>query len=221
MKKMKVVIKKSHISILSKMSLTIVKGIFCIVLIFFTTNIFSQATVFEGNIRKALHTKPKIKFKLDNRNSFVTNSFARTFGVKAALDFNKILEFGIGYNFLISNYRKYFNAENRTLYYNYFSPYLQYNILLKSKFEIQLPVQFCIGNSYFEYFGKTYNKSLMISYEPAITFLYKPFPFLGLGAGTGYRLMIVSNTKIDEKFTSPIYLYKIIFFFNTIFKNKD
>jgi hypothetical protein len=191
------------------------------ILFFISIYGYSQADVFEGNIRKAIHTKPKLKIKLDSRNSFVTNSYVRTFGIKAALDFNKILEFGFGYNFLVSNYRKYFGNQNRTLYFNYFSPYIQYNILIKQNFEIQLPVQFGVGSSYFEYFGKTYNKSLMISYEPAITFMYKPFPYLGLGIGTGYRLMIISNNKIEENFTSPIYLYKIILFFNTIFKKDD
>ncbi len=195
------------------------KGIVCFLFLPLIT--YAQPEVFEANIREAVHSKPKFTIKLDNRNSFVTNTFVRTFGIKAAVSYRKIIEFGIGYNFLISNYKKTIDNLEQTLYYNYLSPYVQYNFLVKKKFEIQLPVQFGAGYSYFEYLGKVSHKAFVVSYEPAITFIYKPVKFIGVGIGTGYRLMLVSNTKIDEQFTSPIYLYKMIFYFNELIKKKD
>ncbi|MBI2967449.1 MAG: hypothetical protein HYY40_06520 [Bacteroidetes bacterium] len=159
----------------------------------------------------ALRQKPKITVNLDTRNAFITNGRVKFTGIKAGLDFGKTIKFGAGYHFLQTPiYRD--TLQFRVAYVALYGEY----IFLKSKrWEFSLPVQLGAGNSSYEYTDNTtglknrINEKMIVLYEPALAAQYKFFKWLGFGMGMGYRIMLVNNKAIDEKMTSPIYVFHL------------
>jgi hypothetical protein len=179
---------------------------------------------FLDSIRVALQTKPKFLFKFDSRNSFVSNQSARIFGWKIGADFNGKFRIGGGLSSLSANHsplldRVVFAANNKdTIYiaklsFNYVSYFVDYVFFANKKWEFSIPVQIGIGSSYYSYTADSLGEQQIdrggiILYEPAITGQYKLTKWFGLGFGAGFRLMLVNNKAIDNKFNSPIYIFK-------------
>lgn len=184
-----------------------------------------QAQHFEEELRLALKEEPKFEFKLDSRNAFISNTGVRVLGFKLGLNFDDKLSFGLGYNQLWSKPKNQLFIEgvnyNAEVNYYYFSPYVEYTFYRDEKWEFSIPVQFGLGESWYE-FERNGNKlsrsrNFVVSYEPAITVQYTFLKYFGLGAGVGYRLMIVPNQSIEEQFTSPVYIFKFKIFFQEIY----
>lgn len=185
-----------------------------------------QAQHFEEELRKAMKSKAKFEFKLDSRNAFISNTGVRVFGFKLGLNYADKLSMGIGYNQLWSQPSNQISYEG-TKYkadvnYYYFSPYLEYTFYQDNKWEFSIPVQFGLGESWYSFEHSNSNhitsRQYVLSYEPAITVQYKFLQYFGVGAGVGYRLMIVPNSSIDEQFTSPVYIFKFKIFFQEIYQ---
>jgi hypothetical protein len=198
---------------------------FLIVLLFAAVTIRAQH--FEEELRLALRENPKFEFKLDSRNAFISNTGVRVLGFKLGLNFADKLSFGLGYNQLWSqpsNQIRYEGVEyNADVNYYYFSPYLEYTFYQDRKWEFSIPVQFGLGESWYNFEQGNSNRitarQFVLSYEPAITVQYKFLQYFGVGAGVGYRLMIVPNSSIDEQFTSPVYIFKFKIFFQEIYQD--
>ncbi|MAC94794.1 MAG: hypothetical protein CMC96_04760 [Flavobacteriales bacterium] len=196
-----------------------------VVAVFCTIGIHAQH--FEEELRLALKEDPKFEFKLDSRNAFISNTGVRVFGFKLGLNFDEKLSFGLGYNQLWSRPKNQLYLEgvnyNAEVNFYYFSPYVEYTFYRDEKWEFSIPVQFGLGESWYE-FERNGNKlsrsrNFVMSYEPAITVQYTFLKYLGLGAGVGYRLMIVPNHSIEEQFTSPVYIFKFKIFFQEIYQD--
>jgi hypothetical protein len=198
---------------------------FLIVLLFAAVTIRAQH--FEEELRLALRENPKFEFKLDSRNAFISNTGVRVLGFKLGLNFADKLSFGLGYNQLWSqpsNQIRYEGVEyNADVNYYYFSPYLEYTFYQDRKWEFSIRVQFGLGESWYNFEQGNSNRitarQFVLSYEPAITVQYKFLQYFGVGAGVGYRLMIVPNSSIDEQFTSPVYIFKFKIFFQEIYQD--
>jgi len=190
----------------------------------FTSNIFSQKDEFFENIRSAMKEKPKVTFRLDSRNSFISNKRAKISSIKIGLDYQKKIRLGLSFSFLRSNFfidreitENNINITVTTkLHLEYISVFADYVFFKNKKWEFNLPIQLGGGYSYLKY---KYNdnkqitdKSFIIIYEANINGMYKLFKGLGVGAGTGYRIMLLGNPKIKEHFTSPIYIFRIKIF---------
>lgn len=186
-----------------------------------------QAQHFEEELRAALKSKPTFEFKLDSRNAFISNTGVRVFGFKLGVNYDDKLSLGLGYNQLWSqpsNQLFYDGVEYKAdVNYYYFSPYLEYTFYRDDVWEFSIPVQFGLGESWYEYerelSSHITSRQFVLSYEPAITVQYKFLKYFGLGAGVGYRLMIVPNRSIDEQFTSPVYIFKFKIFFQEIYQD--
>ena len=214
------------------MSLTLLKTFFMrynllsllvfISIISLSSNAFSQK--FEREIKEALKVKPKFEFRLDSRSSFINQTGVRVFGVKAGLQFDEKLSFGLGYNFLNSSIKRSVPSNGISyrseLKFRVLSPYIEYVFYRDERWELSIPVQIGFGFSFFDNIQNEgpsrLNREFVVSYEPAITFQYRIFSYFGLGAGVGYRLMLKPNSKIDEQFTSPVYLFKVKVYFQDI-----
>ena len=202
------------------------KSIFCF--LFFVCSIsqtFTQS--FEEHIHTSLKKDPTIDFRLDSRNSFITERNVRIAGVKVGLDYNNTLRYGIGFNLLRSELKKEIvvgeNLVEAQLRYFSVSPYIEYTFYRDERWEITIPVQFGFGNSYYRYIinksNKTTHQQFVVSYEPAITAQYRVLKYFGLNAGIGYRLMIKGNSQIDESFTAPVYMYGLKLFIEDLYKD--
>lgn len=193
--------------------------------------VFAQATFaqqFEQELKEAIRQKPRLELRFDSRNSFISQSGVRVFGFKLGLQYQEKLSIGLGYNQLWSslvNHNLLWEGKSISgeLKFNYWSPYVEYTFYQDQYWEMSIPVQLGIGAAYYENRtdigpGDLYKKTVF-SYEPAITFQYRFMKYFAAGMGVGYRLMIVPNREIKERFTAPVYLFKFKIYFQDLLRD--
>ncbi len=185
------------------------------------------AQEFEAELKEAIRQKPKLELRLDSRNSFINQSGVRVYGLKLGVQFDNKLSFGLGYNQLwsdVKNTIEYKEIEHRSRlrFYN-ISPYVSYVFYRDEKWELSIPVQFGFGSSFYqnrENFGPDkIHQKFVVSYEPAITFQYRFLKYFGAGLGIGYRLMLKPNRELEERFTSPVYIFKTKIYFQDLLQD--
>jgi len=194
-----------------------------------------QSDPFFADIAEAMKSKPKISFRIDSRNSFISNKIALVRGYKIGLDYAKKIRLGIGFNRLATDFVSDYsfldgNEQIKVkprLHLEYISLFADYVFYKSKKWEFNLPLQLGGGYSYRKYKldGKAniLDKEFVLIYEANINGLYKIFTGVGVGVGTGYRIMLVGNSKIKDHFNSPIYIFRVKIFPNEIlalFKGK-
>lgn len=218
---------------LYRMSLTLLRTFFMRNTLYFKFFIFlfsvassttGFAQKFENEIKEALKSEPRFELRLDSRNSFISTTRVKVFGIKAGVQYDNKLSFGLGYNFLLSGITDFVWVNDQLiegeLKFRMLTPYLEYIFYRDQKWELSIPVQFGLGNSFYENVQPEapakFNQQFVISYEPAITFQYRILRYFGVGMGVGYRLMLKPNTEVDEKFTAPVYLFKFKLYFEDL-----
>ncbi len=202
---------------------------------FFCFVLFSKAQPTLDTLKQCLQAKPHLFAKLDTRNSFIENSRAKIFGIKAGLNYNSRLYFGIGYNQLYPPADKfdekiYFKTEKNitdsavaALKLFYISIHVEYVFYQTKHWQLSMPLQMGIGETYYKYKyldeNKKIEENINFVYEPAISVEYKFLKYFGIGAEVGYRFMIANNRKLNEKFTSPIYAFSLFIYYSEIYKS--
>ena len=198
-----------------------------------STSTIAQPTL--DTIKFSLKQKPHLFGKFDSRNSFIDNSRAKIFGLKTGLNFGNRLYFGIGYNQLnppSQDFDKIIYIENSSgqlertaavLRLAYISVHAEYVFYQTKHWELSMPLQFGVGQSYYKYnqYGrrKVIEKDYNFIYEPAISVEYKFVKWAGVGVDVGYRFMFTSYKKLNQKFTSPTYAFKFLLYYNEIVKS--
>lgn len=185
------------------------------------------------SIEQHFEAKPKFSARFDSRNSFIAAQNARIFGIKIGWEYNEAIKLGIGYNRLnskISEPKYFLNDETMNfdtlesiLKFEYLSPFFEYVFFKTKRWEHAISVQIGIGNSRYEYFDKKgithfENYRPVVLYEPAMTTQFKIFPWIGIGAGVGYRLILIGNRQINKNFNSPVYILRIKVFLGDIYR---
>lgn len=182
--------------------------------------------------------KHKIKpyFQLDSYYSFIGNRSADVIGFKAGIEWNKKWRFAAGYNQIKSdiveskvlpnselNYA--INDTMRAqLYLSYFPVMAEYVFYDKDAWQLSAPVNLGYGRSYFQYYGlnnekrRIFEHGVLVS-ELGINAQYKVIKWFGLGAGVGYRVMLLNNPAIDTKFSSPIFSFRVKLFLGAIYNS--
>lgn len=228
MKKTKVINALSFISYGNAFSLY-TKGIFVLLLFLLSQSLSAQH--FEDSIKYSLKQKPKPVLKLDSKNAFVTNLSVRTIGVKVGIEFNKTLQFGIGYNWLNTSIKHDFISQHSItdtiagyLKYQYLSPFLNYTFYKSKKWVFSIPVQLGIGKAYYEYSTLSnkknkLNEAVILTYEPAITVEYKPIKYIGIGPGIGYRFAFYNELRKQETFTAPVWTVISRVYFGELYRD--
>ena len=172
--------------------------------------------------------RPKPFFQLDGYNSFVRSRGANAIGFKTGLDFGKRVKFSMGYMKLFTDVvdsvqvkpNKYYRGEVRS---NYFTTGIEYVIYRNGPWQVNVPMHFGFGTSYYEYPDgkKANNKALqgnIILFEPAITGHYKLIRWVGIGFGVGYRVMLKNNKQLKDNLSSPIYILRLKIFVDEIYR---
>ncbi|MFH2095857.1 MAG: hypothetical protein ABIJ16_09145 [Bacteroidota bacterium] len=185
---------------------------------------------FTDEIINSLQTKPRPTFRFDNRNSIISTRGARINSIKWGLEYNHVFTLGFGYEWLGSEINRNFYVQstdgitdtvNSALKMNYMSLFAEYVFYRDKKWECFLPISFGIGDAHYsyEYNNEIFRKNhcLILVYETNITVQYRVIRWIGVGAGTGYRLMIKGNNMMDENFNSPIYILKMKIYFGDIY----
>lgn len=178
---------------------------------------------FLQKVSDVLKAEPNLVVKLDSRNSFITAKSVKMFGLKAGYRFDETLEMGISYNFLTSRIIKDIPTQAPVegiesfparLKYRYLALYAEYTFHKMDNWEFSAPFQLGVGTSFYKYrneFGhrvKT-DKGPALSLEPGVEANYYILPYISFGLGIGYRIMLVNNPNIDERFSAPLYVIKL------------
>lgn len=183
----------------------------------------SSAQLFDS-IQHSFQYQPKFLLKLDARNSFITNQYAKTQGVKVGLNFNKTTSLGIGYHWMNKRKLKTTLPEMDSAYlkFGYGVAFFEYAFYKSKHWNAEIPVQIGIGRASYSNIENTQEvgKTWMILYEPAMTIEYRFLRYFGIGGGIGFRLAVKTNQQVKESFTAPEYIFRFKIYFGDIYKEQ-
>jgi len=202
-------------------------------LVFFTINLgFSQTISLRDSLSYLLRKEPKPVIKLDSRNSFITGTSVRMLGVKAGYEFGERLGFGVGYQWLNSEHKRLIDQSSDDmisptvgeLKFNYFLVYGEYTFYSGKNWTVTVPAQIGIGRNYLVARSpsndrKVHDSGLVWLYEPSMLVDYYFLRYFSLGGGFGYRLMLVNNKKIEDRFTAPTYTFRFRVFVGKLWRD--
>ncbi|MBA3970737.1 MAG: hypothetical protein H0X46_01070 [Bacteroidetes bacterium] len=207
--------------------------IFFILVSFASSFAIAQPTL--DTMRMYLKQKPHLFGKFDTRNSFIDGGRAKVWGIKTGVSYGKRLYFGVGYNqfsppskdfdkeIYIVNTNNELEKITATLRMFYISVHVEYVFYQTKRWHLSMPLQFGIGQVYYKYTNlgkrKVIEKDYNFVYEPAVSLEYKFVKWAGVGADIGYRFMLTDYSRLNQKFTSPIYAFKFILYYNEIVKS--
>lgn len=187
---------------------------------------------------KCQDQKNRIKpyFSLDSYYSFIGSKSADVFGFKAGIEWDDTWRFAAGYNKITSDIIEYkqLPGQERSyagrdsvkaqLYLRYYPVMAEYVFHNHDPWQLSVPLSIGYGRSYFQYYDtreearRIFEHGVLVS-DIGLSAQYKILKWIGLGAGLGYRLMLVNNPKIDTRFNSPIFSLKLKLFPSEIYKS--
>lgn len=144
--------------------------------------------------------------------------------LKAGLIFNKRLTLGVGYHWMERGNKEYlpelnFDTPLKMRYASIFGEFVFYN---KKKWIATLPIQLGWGRSFLHYKQEGENlkwkSGSVVLYEPSISIEYKFSPWIAVGMGYGYRIMLKNNREINQNFYAPLYVFKARILFEELWE---
>ena len=195
--------------------------IFCL-LSSITTSAFSQTVSLTDSLKKHFHSKPYFTGKWDTQNSFITGNSIQIQSIKGGLVFNQNVTVGVGFHWINSrNFQEYvLNGfrDSSPIRMKYFSVFAEYVFFKKNNWVGVIPIQIGVGKSYLRNGDDEIFKRLVCLYEPCLSIEYKFSPWLAIGGGYGYRIMLKNNRLIDQNFYAPIYVLRARILFDEIYR---
>jgi hypothetical protein len=174
--------------------------------------------------------KWKFIFQLDNRFSSIQDEGVTLYGAKVGFQYKNYTRFGIGISFIskpvIIDYfnKKTKQEETNNINFGYISFFDDLILYKNHKWECFITEQICFGRPRF---SKEINDEIvsdinvrMFLNEISGQINYKIFPWLGVGAGIGYRNLWNKSPVLKKTFNAPVYVAKIIIYPQAIFKKK-
>lgn len=202
-----------------------------VVSLLFLTSFQVKAQLFDS-IAASFQHSPKLSFQFNTRNAFITNSVVKMRGINLGLAWNAQTKAGIGFNWLGTELKKPITevvgeipyTHNAKLNFWFVSAYFEYAFYRTKHWEISIPIHLGAGKSSYSYENTLKQNTIIdqgpvVLYEPSMIAIYKPIPWVGVGAGIGYRLMLKNNEAIQERFTSPTYTLRFQIYFGKIWKD--
>lgn len=183
------------------------------------------------SLRAGIDRKASFIFKLDTRNSFISNRRGEIFGIKLGVEFDKKLRVGGGVHWLTSPLTSDRIVTSSTgapltipayLQLRYLAYYVEYVYFKTKRWELSIPFQFGVGDTRYKYDhgGRPHidSKKIIAIYEPGVSTQFKIFRWLGVGADIGLRVMVINNKAIKENFNSPTYAFKLLIWYDELYK---
>lgn len=165
-------------------------------------------------LRVAFHSKPKLVFGFDSKQTFISRRNVNIAGGRAGINFNDRIRFYVGYYFLSTGYYRNLvqgaDTLNAKLHLSWFALSVEWVFYRSKRWEFALPV----------YLGGGWNdlalldRRFILPTEVNLLVSYKVLNWLGLGAGVGYRWLAVKNPSVPENFNTPVYSVGIRFYFS-------
>ncbi len=170
------------------------------------------------SIRTSFTHDPLFLIKLDARNSFISSYLVKLKGVKVGLNFNNTTNLGIGYSWLSTDFHSIYNSDTVKLKMHNFSTFIEYTFYRTERVYADIPVHLGVSRLTYNNDDRTLATAYALVYEPAMTIEYRILRFFGLGMGAGYRLVLYNHKQINEKLSSPIYIFRFKVYFGDIYK---
>ncbi len=201
----------------------------------FITAIFlaitSIAQPIEEEFSNALDEDGRTFLRFDTKSSFIANSQVKLWGVQLGFDHNNVVKYGLGFHNLSSTIKQdfYVNTNGVTdtittqLNFAYFSLFGEYVFYDTKRWEGSLPIQIGFGGTNFagSLNDSTYlfHEKFVMHYEASLTGHYRFLRYFAIGAGVGYRIMIINNKNLNMQLTNPLYTIKLKLFLGDLFKD--
>lgn len=199
-------------------------------LFFFLSAATSHAQIFDS-IKVSLTKKPTLRGGIYSRYTFIDGFQKPIYGLKVGLSYNNTIRFYVGGSYLRYPYyaglpivsgSSVFNVPSEVKFWYAFE-FTEFVFHKTKKWEFSIPLQIGAGAVKVSYLDNNiqYHQKprALLLYEPAISFHYKVFYWVGVGADVGYRFMWVDNRKeIGVKFNSPVYTFRTIIFWGALYK---
>lgn len=186
------------------------------------------------SIKVSFTKKPTPRGGIYSRYTFIDGFQKPILGIKLGLSYNNTIRFYIGGSYLkypyytqlpISSGSSVIRFPSEVKFW-YLFEFTEYVFHKNKKWEFSIPLQIGSGAVNVTYFNNQevhhQKPRLLLLYEPAISFHYKVFYWVGIGADIGYRFMWVRDRKdIGIKFNSPVYTFRTIIFWGEILKKLE
>ena len=174
---------------------------------------------------------PRPIVRLDLKGSFVSNENVRLLGLKLGLEHARRFQYGLGYSFLFTpverpRYVEGLGTLPTRLRLGYAHVYVDHAFYQRGPWEVRIPVQLGYGRGsvvYDDAAGKARKllSSGLLIYEPSMTVQYRFARYFGIGAGWGYRLVLHTRSRLDERLTAPIYALGLRIFFEDLYRDVE
>lgn len=200
--------------------------VFALVWWFVAAHAGAQTINLSDSLRHVFRQRISPSFKFETRNSFITGSSTKIYGIKAGVNFGKRFSMGLGYNFIGTELKEKIRVNDvekeAGIHMNYIAPYVEYSFYQRRAWEVSTPIQLGFGSSFLRYDDegtmRVTRRDKVVIYEPGMTFEYKILKLIGVGAGLGYRIMLKNNRGIDQQFTSPVYALRVRLIFDELYR---
>lgn len=203
--------------------------IFIVFLFLFSFNGFSQ--LFK-EIGQSFEKTAKPLLTFGTRNAFVTTRAIKMRHIIAGLNYEDKTKIGLSFNWQakgfdlpLSQHLSESLDSTKELRSLYLSAWMEYVFYQNNGFTATIPVQIGVGSVYYRYKSleekwQRYGHSLAVFYEPTMTAAYRFWKYFEIGIGVGYRLAFKSAKKIEQRLSSPVYVYGLKIYFADIYKEQ-
>ena len=127
-------------------------------------------------------------------------------------------EIGIGYSWISSDFQPLYNGDTVNFKMNNVAVFIEYNFYHTDKIYADISVNLGISKLSYKKENQLLANTFALFYEPAMTLEYRFLRFFGIGMGAGYRLVLFDHKQINEKLSSPIYIFRFKVYFGDIYR---
>jgi hypothetical protein len=189
---------------------------------------------FKDTIIYSMQQKPQVFVTLASFNTFIDHDFASIDGLRAGLDYNNRIRYGLGYFALANNSvvsdivitdTSGTYTTNGQLRLHFFTLSTEY--FFKNKFPWMfsvLPFNVGFGSAKYEYVPSGLHqrvstpKEFVILYQPALSFQYSFLSWFGAGLTGGYRYTLYRSKKQSQHLNAPAFSFDIRVSLDILFK---
>ncbi|MBP6334129.1 MAG: hypothetical protein KA444_01560 [Bacteroidia bacterium] len=185
-------------------------------------------------IRYSLTQRPKLFLNFVPFNSYINKNIATFSGIRAGVNFNRRVKFGLGYFALTNNsvVSEVLITDDGVAYttdgelnFHFFSINAEYIFYNKYPWQFSfIPLQFGLGRASYDYIRRSEDarvatdaESVFIFY-PDVSGQYNILNWLGAGASLGYRVTVNGSDNVQDDFNSPTFSITLKVFLDELYK---
>lgn len=184
-----------------------------------------QSSIAQSSLDR-IKKRVSLDLRFETRNSFAGTDYVFFWGTKIGIDLDRKVKFGFGYSWLQSRYlsdrfdpEQYATTRGAQPRFRYYSAYMEYDFYTEGRWEFSAPVELGFGYSFYRNddvskMGRGAN--LLTIFGLNTTYMFSKW--VGFGVGVGYRVLLLQNKRMDDRFSAPYYQVKLKIGFSEILR---